>query len=115
MNNNIFILNQHNYVLGGLINAEVDRMVISVGKDSDIYEICLNNDKKISLSKRYHLFIGQKDKKALNISIKDVKVGDIILSLSQKKYKVIEKTLRKGTEILIPRTLFSLDDILVST
>lgn len=116
MINNAYLLDGKEYMLGGLINGQVDNMIITTVGRADIYEIAFDSGHVISLSDRYSLFIQQiEGVKAVFRSVSNLQVGDKIFLHLLPIATIVKISKRKGEDITIPKRFFILNCCYVTT
>lgn len=117
VNNNYNHLGK-DYPIGGLINGEIDNMVLTGGQEDDIYDFVIEGGYNISLSDKYGLMVQTDNKLFIAICVSEIKEGQLIYASSGIIFdgkKILSITKRRGKHISIPKPMFILNRIYVTS
>lgn len=118
INNNYNYLGK-DYSIGGIINGELDNMVFTGGEECEVWEIELENGYKIALSEKYALFIFIGDTRvSKSKSVTMLEIGQrvyIQTAIPFDSKKIVNINKRLGKNINIPKQMFILNKMYVST
>jgi hypothetical protein len=115
--------NKYNYLgkdysIGAVINGELDGVVFTGGQPSEVFDVVLADGYKVSLSNKYGLFVLTANQTFVAIKASEVVAGQLIYIASSTNFEtkaVQSVTKRMGKEVTIPKTLFVLNGVYVTT
>lgn len=109
---NNYIREGKSYPIGGLVNGEIDGLIITKGEIVDIYDIFLS-DGKVSISNLYSL-VTLEEESWHTTRAQLLKVGMRVVHVDNSIAEIKNIEIRKGREIKIPKGLIGLNTYLVA-
>jgi hypothetical protein len=110
MRANTYQKGRKSFLLGHLINSEIDGMVVSAGRATRIFVLELENGKQVALSERYGVCLQNK-----KVNVASVEVGDRVMLIDNSLSTVSSIRTKEGSEVVLTGKLFALNGILVTT
>lgn len=111
MVNTVYRASYGDHSLGGLVNGEIDGLIVITTGETNIFDIYFEDKSNIALSNKYSLVLNHLTSETMPVNYLEKDMD--IFRIDGSSVKIMDIKTRRGKEIIIPKRLINLNGFLV--